>query len=192
MLHSHATVQSTRLQWVCGQVQAVVIINGGWRRRRVQGNLRDCVEAAGLEWQGRAHSGLDDARNTARLAAALLAGGAKLAISGAFDSCELGGLRQRKLFPDRYKPAPAQHMATGGAMRCCAYIQPCLPMLKRSPGQRNAGLQGCQEAPNHGCGWQVERAVRVWHACTAVHSEATVRKPGPPILWVRDVVNHRR
>lgn len=71
----------------------------------MQGNLRDCVEAAGLEWQGRAHSGLDDARNTARLAAALLAGGAKLAVSGAFDSCELGGLRQRKLFPDRCKPA---------------------------------------------------------------------------------------
>ena len=83
----------------------MVVINGGWRRRRVQGNLRDCVEAAGLEWQGWAHSGLDDARNTAQLAATLLAGGAKLAVSGAFDSFELGGLRQRKLFPDRYKHA---------------------------------------------------------------------------------------
>ena len=93
----------------------------GWRRRRLQGNLRDCVEAAGLEWQGRAHSGLDDARNTARLAAALLAGGAKLAATGAFDSCELGGLRQRKLFPDRCKPAQLS-MATGGVKCCCAYI----------------------------------------------------------------------
>lgn len=31
-----------------------------------RGNLRESVEAAGLTWQGRAHSAIDDARNTAR------------------------------------------------------------------------------------------------------------------------------
>lgn len=31
-----------------------------------RGNLRTSVEAAGLEWEGRAHSAIDDARNTAR------------------------------------------------------------------------------------------------------------------------------
>lgn len=31
-----------------------------------RGNLRQSVEAAGLTWQGRAHSAIDDARNTAR------------------------------------------------------------------------------------------------------------------------------
>ena len=98
----------------------------------MQGNLRDCVEAAGLEWQGRAHSGLDDARNTARLAAALLAGGAKLAVSGAFDSCELGGLRQRKLFPDRCKPDRLSTLRWGRNV-LLPYNQPRLAMLKRSP-----------------------------------------------------------
>lgn len=33
-----------------------------------RGNLRTCVEAAGLAWQGRAHSAIDDALNTARCA----------------------------------------------------------------------------------------------------------------------------
>ncbi|GFH31106.1 exonuclease domain-containing protein [Haematococcus lacustris] len=32
------------------------------------GNLKASVETVGLTWQGRAHSGLDDARNTANLA----------------------------------------------------------------------------------------------------------------------------
>ena len=31
-----------------------------------KGNLRASVEAAGLAWEGRAHSAIDDARNTAR------------------------------------------------------------------------------------------------------------------------------
>lgn len=31
-----------------------------------RGNLRSSVEAAGLAWEGRAHSAIDDARNTAR------------------------------------------------------------------------------------------------------------------------------
>lgn len=39
------------------------------------GNLRSCVEAVGLSWQGRAHSGLDDAMNTARLAIKLMTQG---------------------------------------------------------------------------------------------------------------------
>ncbi len=73
----------------------------GLERRRVHGNLRKCVEAAGMAWEGRMHSGLDDARNTARLAAALLAGGAALTVTGFFPGCDPGGLRQRTLFPDR-------------------------------------------------------------------------------------------
>ena len=68
---------------------------------RVHGNLRTCVEAAGVTWEGRAHSGLDDARNTARLAAALLAGGACLSVTGCFPGCGPRGLRQCTLFPDR-------------------------------------------------------------------------------------------
>ncbi len=72
----------------------------------MHGNLRKCVEAAGVAWEGRTHSGLDDARNTARLAAALLAGGAALTVTGFFPGCDPGGLRQRTLFPDRSGSCP--------------------------------------------------------------------------------------
>lgn len=48
------------------------------------GNLRACVEAAGLRWRGRAHSGLDDARNEAALAALMMARGVRLEVAGRF------------------------------------------------------------------------------------------------------------
>lgn len=48
------------------------------------GNLRSCVESAGLKWEGRAHSGIDDAKNEARLAAHLMRRGVKFQITGAF------------------------------------------------------------------------------------------------------------
>jgi hypothetical protein len=47
-------------------------------------NLRSCVEAAGLKWEGRAHSGLDDARNEARLAGLLMTRGVKFTVTGEF------------------------------------------------------------------------------------------------------------
>lgn len=44
-------------------------------------NLREAVEMAGLVWQGRAHSGLDDAKNTARLLSFLMHRGFKFSIT---------------------------------------------------------------------------------------------------------------
>ncbi|XP_010520080.1 PREDICTED: ERI1 exoribonuclease 3-like [Tarenaya hassleriana] len=44
-------------------------------------NLREAVEMAGLVWQGRAHSGLDDAKNTARLLSLLMHRGFKFSIT---------------------------------------------------------------------------------------------------------------
>ena len=138
--------------------------------RRTHGNLCECVKAAGLEWQGRAHSGLDDARNTARLAASLLAGGATLAVTEAFDGGEVRGLRQRKLFPDRCC-LPCQHVIGGALLPDSAFLS----VLSGSchPGRVSLlmpGPQGCQETPDHGRCWQVEWAVRVWHPSTAVYS----------------------
>jgi len=49
------------------------------------GNLRTCVEAAGLQWEGRAHSGLDDARNTAKLALKLMQLGVPLQITDFYE-----------------------------------------------------------------------------------------------------------
>lgn len=51
-------------------------------------NLRKSVEACGLKWMGRAHSGLDDARNTARLALELMRRGIILRVTGSIDSQE--------------------------------------------------------------------------------------------------------
>ncbi|KAL9233595.1 hypothetical protein vseg_008570 [Gypsophila vaccaria] len=44
-------------------------------------NLKEAVERAGLTWEGRAHCGLDDAKNTARLLTHLMARGSKLSIT---------------------------------------------------------------------------------------------------------------
>uniref|UniRef100_A0A0D9UZR0 GRF-type domain-containing protein n=1 Tax=Leersia perrieri TaxID=77586 RepID=A0A0D9UZR0_9ORYZ len=47
----------------------------------VRCNLKEAVEFAGLTWEGRAHCGLDDARNTARLLALLMHRGFKFSIT---------------------------------------------------------------------------------------------------------------
>lgn len=47
----------------------------------VRCNLKEAVEMAGLVWQGRAHCGLDDARNTARLLVLLMRKGFKFSIT---------------------------------------------------------------------------------------------------------------
>lgn len=44
-------------------------------------NLKEAVEMAGLSWQGRAHCGLDDARNTAQLLSVLMHRGFKFSIT---------------------------------------------------------------------------------------------------------------
>ncbi|XP_073121292.1 uncharacterized protein [Henckelia pumila] len=44
-------------------------------------NLKEAVEKSGLTWQGRAHCGLDDAKNTARLLALLMDIGSKFSIT---------------------------------------------------------------------------------------------------------------
>lgn len=47
----------------------------------VRCNLKEAVQMAGLAWQGRAHCGLDDAKNTARLLALLMHRGFKFSIT---------------------------------------------------------------------------------------------------------------
>lgn len=49
-------------------------------------NLKKAVELAGLEWTGRAHCGLDDAKNTARLALELMRRGTILTFTGSLES----------------------------------------------------------------------------------------------------------
>lgn len=47
----------------------------------VKCNLKEAVQLAGLVWEGRAHCGLDDAKNTARLLANLMHRGLRFAIT---------------------------------------------------------------------------------------------------------------
>lgn len=52
----------------------------------VRCNLKEAVQLSGLAWEGRAHCGLDDARNTARLLALLMRGGFRFSITNSMIS----------------------------------------------------------------------------------------------------------
>ncbi|KZV43653.1 hypothetical protein F511_00204 [Dorcoceras hygrometricum] len=69
-------------------------------------SLKEAVEKSGLTWQGRAHCGLDDAKNTARLLALLMNGGFKFSITNSLTE-------QSIIDPFAWKPAqenpPALH-----------------------------------------------------------------------------------
>ncbi|PRW45744.1 ERI1 exoribonuclease 2-like [Chlorella sorokiniana] len=62
-----------------------------FKHSKARGNLRASVEAAGLQWEGRAHSAIDDARNTARLAIKLMLRGVILGITGSFSGVDASG-----------------------------------------------------------------------------------------------------
>lgn len=49
-------------------------------------NLKEAVERSGLAWEGRAHCGLDDAKNTARLLALLMQKGFKFSITNSLSN----------------------------------------------------------------------------------------------------------
>lgn len=63
------------LRWINLKVPFHEVFGG------VRCNLKEAVEMAGLVWQGRAHCGLDDARNTARLLVLLMRKGFKFSIT---------------------------------------------------------------------------------------------------------------
>ncbi|KAM0900192.1 hypothetical protein ACQ4PT_020805 [Festuca glaucescens] len=64
-------------RWVNLRVPFQSVLGGGGRA-----TLQEAVRAAGLQWEGRLHCGLDDARNTARLLVEIMWRGARIAITG--------------------------------------------------------------------------------------------------------------
>ena len=64
-------------RWVNLRVPFQAALGGGARV-----NLQEAVRAAGLDWEGRLHCGLDDAHNTARLLAEIMRRGVKITITG--------------------------------------------------------------------------------------------------------------
>ncbi|KAF8692707.1 hypothetical protein HU200_039542 [Digitaria exilis] len=63
-------------QWVNLRIPFEAAFGAGRR------NLQEAVREAGLQWDGRLHCGLDDARNTARLLAELMRRGVSISITG--------------------------------------------------------------------------------------------------------------
>ncbi|XP_048535428.1 ERI1 exoribonuclease 2-like isoform X2 [Triticum urartu] len=64
-------------RWINLRVPFQAALGGGGRV-----NLQEAVRAAGLDWEGRLHCGLDDALNTARLLAEIMRRGVKITITG--------------------------------------------------------------------------------------------------------------
>ncbi|KAG2448643.1 hypothetical protein HYH02_006530 [Chlamydomonas schloesseri] len=92
------------------------------QRYKRTSNLRACVESLGLEWQGRAHSGLDDSRNTAALVAKMARDGAVLRVTDSFKQQPPQQAQQpvqqppqQAQQPPQQPPQPAQHEQQGRA-----------------------------------------------------------------------------
>lgn len=72
----------------------------------VRCNLKEAVEMAGLAWQGRAHCGLDDAKNTARLLAFLMHRGFRFSITNSLLSQTAEQVSMGKHFPEPMSSCP--------------------------------------------------------------------------------------
>ncbi|KAL6639413.1 hypothetical protein ACP70R_023143 [Stipagrostis hirtigluma subsp. patula] len=98
---------------------------GAGRRR----SLREAVREAGLQWHGRPHCGLDDARNTARLLAELMRRGVEISITGSLapPPPTAPAAKVSHLEPSQPQPqavAPSRLCACGGGAggaACCCY-----------------------------------------------------------------------
>ncbi|KAH7297929.1 hypothetical protein KP509_25G019400 [Ceratopteris richardii] len=92
-------------------------------------NLRKAVEISGLRWMGRAHCGLDDAMNTARLAVELMKRGVVLTVTSSLES-NASVIEVRR--PD-WPGQPSPHVAHATAPE-----QPSVPSVQMSMGYTNA------------------------------------------------------
>ncbi|MCO5557858.1 hypothetical protein L7F22_011430 [Adiantum nelumboides] len=74
-----------------------VLFQGAFKGRKC--NLRKAVEVSGLKWTGRAHCGLDDAMNTAKLAVELMRRGTILTVTGSLETGSLVTKIRRPQWP---------------------------------------------------------------------------------------------
>uniref|UniRef100_A0ACD5TN94 Uncharacterized protein n=1 Tax=Avena sativa TaxID=4498 RepID=A0ACD5TN94_AVESA len=78
-------------RWINLRAPFQATLGGGGRT-----NLQEAVRAVGLEWEGRLHCGLDDARNTAHLLVELMRRGVKIEITGSLKPPPLIEQQQQK------------------------------------------------------------------------------------------------
>lgn len=107
--------------------------------------LKQSVKKAGLEWEGRLHSGLDDARNTARLAAEIIRQGEVLELTGWFDdSAPAKHLKQATLFPGRPAKKHRTIDASGKPTGLCACgVKARLRTTKRPGANHGRAFYSC-------------------------------------------------
>ena len=106
---------------------------------RAQGGLEEACATAGVPWVGRAHSGLDDATNTARLAVHCCLRGAVLGVTGGFRGHAPVPPRQATLHEAFGAEPAAASAAGGGAPRCVCGVAASLRAVSR-PGANNGRL----------------------------------------------------
>lgn len=127
----------------------------------VRCNLKEAVEMAGLAWQGRAHCGLDDAKNTARLLALLMHRGFKFSITNSLMWQTNDGSLTWNQFPERIFLPPHQlHKQKDLQNSIFQYHPSCFCGVKSSKGMvRKPGPK--QGSVFFGCGnWTVTRGAR--------------------------------
>jgi ERI1 exoribonuclease 2 len=135
------------------------------KRYRRTSNLHSCCESVGLKWQGRAHSGIDDALNTARLAVHMIRDGCVLAVSGSFapPAAAPGGSRQpaRQAPLEPLEPAKPAKLFDGQGRwggRCRCGVQAKQRVTRRPGANHGRAFFGCGRwsiTQKGGCGFMM-------------------------------------
>ncbi|KAM7267660.1 hypothetical protein ACFE04_009826 [Oxalis oulophora] len=125
-------------------------------------NLKEAVEMAGLAWQGRAHCGLDDAKNTARLLALIMQRGFRFSITNSLTWQNPDGtFTWRQQSPENFSFSPQySYKPKDLPSHPVQYFPCCFCGVKSSKGMvRKPGpKQGCVF---FGCGnWSITRGAR--------------------------------
>ena len=109
---------------------------------RAQGGLEEACATAGVLWEGRAHCGLDDATNTARLAVHCALRGEAFAVTGGFKGAAPVQPRQATLH-EAFSTAAVESAGAastfGGVLRCACGVAASLRAVQR-PGPNNGRL----------------------------------------------------
>lgn len=137
MLESECRLKSLRKppyfnRWINLKVPFKELFGG------VRCNLKEAVTLAGLVWEGRAHCGLDDARNTARLLAHLMRRGSRLSITDSLSFQQPG-------------PAPTpQRSSQQQLLAHAAPFHPSSPLTQCFCGVTSAKRMVRKPGPKHG------------------------------------------
>ncbi|KAL0926943.1 hypothetical protein M5K25_003200 [Dendrobium thyrsiflorum] len=168
-------------QWINLKVPFQEVFGG------VRCNLKEAVQRAGLAWEGRAHCGLDDARNTARLLSVLMRQGFRLSITNSLTQHSIER-PDRRIDPATTQILKPKEKMAGQALQYLSItnsltqhsierpdrrIDPATTQILK-PKEKMAG-QALQYQPSIEA--MKERAIYCF--CGVKSIKCVVRKPGP-------------